>query len=76
MIAANECVASHIYFMNLPFVYRVHEKPDPDKMSGFFDFLGGDEAATDNDDSTLRPHHQSLPLLQQIPTYWYCNSLR
>ena len=27
MIAANECVATHIYFMNLPFIYRVHEVP-------------------------------------------------
>ena len=25
MIAANECVAGHIYYMNLPFIYRVHE---------------------------------------------------
>jgi len=25
MIAANECVATHIYFMNLPFIYRNHK---------------------------------------------------
>ena len=27
MIQANECVATHIFYMNLPFVYRVHEYP-------------------------------------------------
>ena len=27
MIAANECVATHINFMNFPFVYGVHEVP-------------------------------------------------
>lgn len=31
MIAANECVATHIYFMNLPFIYRVHEAPKEEK---------------------------------------------
>ena len=28
MIAANEAVASHIYNMDLPFIYRVHGKPN------------------------------------------------
>ena len=32
MIAANECVATHIYFMNLPFIYRVHEYPEEEKI--------------------------------------------
>lgn len=32
MLAANETVAQHFYWMEAPFVYRVHEKPDPDKI--------------------------------------------
>lgn len=32
MLAANETVAQHFYWQELPFVYRVHEKPDGDKM--------------------------------------------
>ncbi len=39
MIAANECVATHIYFMNLPFIYRVHEVPKDDKIRGFLGFV-------------------------------------
>ena len=35
MIAANETVASHIYHMSLPFVYRIHEIPDDDKVNDF-----------------------------------------
>lgn len=31
MLAANECVAQHLYNAHAPAVYRVHEKPSPDK---------------------------------------------
>ena len=31
MLAANECVAEHLNRLNKPCVYRVHEKPSPDK---------------------------------------------
>ena len=40
MIAANECVATHIYFMNLPFVYRIHEYPKEEKIRSFLGFIG------------------------------------
>ena len=40
MIAANECVATHIYFMNLPFIYRVHEVPKEEKIRSFLGFIG------------------------------------
>ena len=39
MIAANECVASHIYFMNLPFIYRVHEVPKEEKIRDYLTFV-------------------------------------
>lgn len=39
MIAANECVATHIYFMNLPFIYRVHETPKEEKIRSFLSFV-------------------------------------
>ena len=39
MIAANETVASHIYFMELPFVYRVHGEPSEEKISDFINFV-------------------------------------
>ena len=39
MIAANECVATHIYFMNLPFIYRVHEVPKEEKLRDYLTFV-------------------------------------
>ena len=39
MIAANETVASAIYYMELPFVYRVHGEPSEEKMNKFLDFV-------------------------------------
>ena len=32
MLVANETIAEHFFWMNYPFVYRVHEKPDTEKM--------------------------------------------
>lgn len=39
MLAANETIAQHFYWQELPFVYRVHEKPDAEKMSRLNAFL-------------------------------------
>ena len=39
MIAANETVASHMYWMSLPFVYRVHGTPKEEKINDFLDFV-------------------------------------
>lgn len=35
MIAANECVATHMKWMEIPSMYRIHETPDPKKMREF-----------------------------------------
>ena len=39
MIIANETVATHIYNMDLPFIYRVHSDPSPEKISDFVNLL-------------------------------------
>ncbi len=35
MLACNETVAEHYYWLNMPFVYRIHEDPDEAKMFEF-----------------------------------------
>lgn len=43
MLAANETVAQHFYWLELPFVYRVHDVPDADriqKLSAFINNFG------------------------------------
>ncbi len=39
MLAANETVAQHFYWMELPFVYRVHDVPDPEKIRKLAAFI-------------------------------------
>ena len=39
MIAANETVATHVYFMELPFLYRIHGEPSEEKINNFLKFI-------------------------------------
>lgn len=39
MLAANETVAEHYYKAHVPFLYRIHETPDSERMLTFFEFL-------------------------------------
>ena len=39
MIAANETVATHIYNMDLPFIYRIHEEPNSEKIDDFMNLV-------------------------------------
>lgn len=41
MILANEAVATYAEKAQIPFVYRVHETPAPEKMGAFAEFLKG-----------------------------------
>ncbi|MGB2769746.1 MAG: ribonuclease R [Candidatus Zixiibacteriota bacterium] len=39
MLLANRTVAEHVTRRAVPFLYRIHEEPDPDKMEAFSDFV-------------------------------------
>lgn len=39
MLAANETVAEHFHWLELPFIYRIHEDPKEDKLQRFFEFI-------------------------------------
>ncbi|OZT77087.1 ribonuclease R [Salinicoccus roseus] len=39
MLAANETVAEHFHWMEVPFLYRVHEDPKEEKLRQFFEFV-------------------------------------
>lgn len=39
MLAANEAVANKLLFARQPAIYRVHDRPDPDKLSDLRDIL-------------------------------------
>lgn len=39
MLAANETIAEHFHWMEVPFLYRIHEDPKPEKLQRFFEFV-------------------------------------
>ncbi|OOM16346.1 ribonuclease R [Clostridium saccharobutylicum] len=39
MLAANETVAEHMFKTKIPFVYRIHENPDEEKLTKFKEFV-------------------------------------
>lgn len=39
MLAANETVAEHFHWLDVPFIYRIHEDPKEDKLRRFFEFI-------------------------------------
>ncbi|OAA90869.1 ribonuclease R [Clostridium coskatii] len=39
MLVCNETIAEHMFWTNLPFVYRIHEDPDEEKLMHFNEFV-------------------------------------
>lgn len=39
MLAANETVAEHFHWLKVPFIYRIHEDPDSEKLLYFMQFI-------------------------------------
>lgn len=69
MLAANETIAQHFYWLELPFVYRSHETPDPDKMEklGLFIHNFGYHIKTGRYSSSYEIHPKELQkLLNQV----------
>jgi ribonuclease R len=38
MLVCNETIAEHMFWANVPFVYRIHEEPDEEKLLHFSEF--------------------------------------
>lgn len=39
MLAANETIAEHFHWLEVPFIYRIHEDPKEEKLQRFFEFI-------------------------------------
>ncbi len=77
MIAANECVATHIYFMNLPFVYRIHEMPKEEKIRSFLGFIGilGYQLPGNIKDTSPQTVQRIIKFLEDKPEFKILSSL-
>lgn len=48
MILANEEIAKYMTRLDLPFLYRVHDKPNEDKLNNFLSFIGNSDKKNKN----------------------------
>jgi len=71
MIAANETVATHIFNMNLPFIYRVHDVPNVEKVDKFIRTVSlfGHKLTGKVKDLTPVAMQKLLNLLKELPQY-------
>ncbi len=77
MIVANETVASHIYNMDLPFVYRVHGTPNSEKIDDFVNLvkLMGYQIKTKAVDLSPKSMQKLLNELGDIPEFEILSSM-
>ena len=77
MIAANETVATHIYNMNLPFVYRVHDVPNSEKIDKFIRLVSifGHKLTGKFKDITPISMQKLLVQLKDVPQYKILSSM-
>ena len=77
MIIANETVASHIYNMELPFVYRVHGKPNSEKIDDFVNLVKimGYSIKTKTLDLSPKSMQKLLSELGDIPEFAILSSM-
>ena len=55
MLAANETVAKHAFDHKLPFLYRTHSFPDPEKLNTLKAFVGGFGYTLEGDVNQIHP---------------------
>lgn len=68
MLCANEAVATYLYEKKIPCVYRIHEKPMPDKLSEFLTYahnLGLDTRVVNHDEPSAREFASLLQMAEE-----------
>jgi ribonuclease R len=65
MLAANETVAEHFHWMKVPFLYRIHEDPDSEKLMHFMEFITNFGYVIRSKGSTIQPRALQT-LLEEI----------
>ena len=74
MVVANEVVARHFDDLNLPFVFRVHEEPTPERVKAFKDFVsslglklnGGVDGSDPKDFQNLKKKKKNTPYSESV----------
>lgn len=74
MLAANEVVAEHYQKLGLPFVYRIHEKPTPEKMKSLLEFVEAFNVKTSINPKDVKPDDLKT-ILKQVENEPYKNAI-
>ncbi|MGO4937263.1 ribonuclease R [Fundicoccus sp. Sow4_H7] len=77
MLAANETIAEHYTQKQIPFIYRIHEQPDEDRMQKFAEFLTSFGVILRGNVETIRPKQlqEALDDLKEHPYYQAVSTL-
>ncbi|GFI56660.1 ribonuclease R [Muribaculaceae bacterium] len=67
MLLANETVAQHFYWLEIPFVYRTHDNPDPDKINQLGIFISNFGLGIKTAKEEVHPK-EIQKLLGKVPT--------
>lgn len=65
MLAANETIAEHFHWLKLPFMYRIHEDPDAEKLTRFLEFITNFGYVVRGTANTLHPRALQM-LLEEV----------
>jgi ribonuclease R len=65
MLAANETVAEHFHWLKVPFLYRIHEDPNPEKLAYFMQFINNFGYVVRGKGNTVHPRALQT-LLEEI----------
>ncbi|OXM84986.1 ribonuclease R [Paenibacillus rigui] len=65
MLAANETVAEHFHWMKVPFLYRIHEDPDSEKLMHLMEFITNFGYVVKGKGNTIHPRALQT-LLEEI----------
>lgn len=65
MLAANETIAEHFHWMRLPFLYRIHEEPNAEKLTKFLEFITNFGYVVRGTANTVHPRALQM-LLEEI----------
>lgn len=74
MLIANEVVAEHYDRLGLPFVYRIHEKPTPEKMKALLEFVEAFNVKVNINPKDVKPDDLKS-ILKQIENEPYKNAV-
>ncbi len=75
MLIANETVAEHFFWLDIPFVYRIHEVPDEEKFEKLQEFIGAFGYVIKGSSKHPKSYQQLLKNVENSPEEMLINKM-